>query len=408
MLSCCRSCGSEDLADFFDLGEQPLANSLLDAAGQPEKAYPLALTFCRTCSLVQLTYTADPKELFSHYVWVTGTSSTARAQAEVFCDETLLAFGATKPRLVVELASNDGTFLRPFQTRGVPVLGIDPAANVAADANASGVPTLCAFFDEDTATKVVAEHGTADLVTCRNVLPHVAALHSFVSGIKVLIGETGLAAVEFHYGLKINEGLQYDSIYHEHLCYFTLTSVRHLFRSAGLEVVDVAEGPIGGGALVVYCRRPGSAVSRTVEQYIAQERDAGVDGLPSWQAFGEKSRAHRDALKAMLAEEARAGRKTIGYGASARSSTMLNFCDIGKSDIAWIADANPRKQNRFTAGTRIPIKAPETIGEDAPDTVVLLAWNFADELTAILRDRFGFKGRIVRPLPVAPVMDTVT
>jgi hypothetical protein len=405
----CRSCGSGKLVPFLDLGKQPFANSLLKTADAPEKSYPLDLVFCEACSLVQLTYTADPKELFSNYIWVTGTSSTARNQAARFCDGTLARLTpGSAPRLVVEVASNDGTFLRPFQTRNIPVLGVDPAKNVADQANADGVPTLCAFFGADVARNLIAERGPVDLIIARNVLPHVANLHSFVEGLAAAAGNTGLVAVEFHYGYKILEGLQYDSIYHEHLCYFTVASVECLLQRVGLEIVDLEEGPINAGAMVLYARKAGIATpSAAVAHYKAQEAKSGTNTLAAWHDFGAKVFRHRDQLLDILNSEVRAGRRTVGYGASARSSTMLNFCGITTSMLPEVADAAPLKQNLFTAGSHIPIRAPEQVFAGRPDNVLLLAWNFKDEIVNILTGRLGFSGGVIHPLPHAPVIQTL-
>jgi hypothetical protein len=406
-ITACRSCGGNGIVPFFDLGNQPFANSLLESADQTEGTYPLALAFCPDCSLVQLTHTAAPEALFSHYLWVTGTSSMARAEAARFCDNALKRLPADRaPRLVVELASNDGTFLRPFLERSVPVLGIDPAANVTKEANANGVPTLCAFFDCETACAVLNERGPADLVIVRNVLPHVAAVHSFVDGIATLIGDHGLAMIEFHYGHKILEGLQYDSIYHEHLCYLTAGSVQRLLAGSGLSIVDVDEGPIGGGALIVYAKRNGAIATSAVVRHLEDETVAGTNTFEAWQGFARKAQNHRERFIEMLDAELAAGYRIAGYGASARSSTMLNFCGIDSRRIFAIADANPMKQGRFAAGTRIPIRSAEEVLAERPNTVVLLAWNFRDELLEELRRR-GFRGRVIVPLPNAPVLQTL-
>ena len=408
-LTKCRCCGSAKLSPFFDLGREPFANSLLKSKDEREESYPLALTFCDDCHLVQLTYTADPEVLFSHYVWVTGTSSTARRQAVKFCDDVMARIPVGKqPRLVVEVASNDGTFLRPFIDRNIPVLGVDPAKNVAEQANKDGIPTRCDFFNEQSAKAVLDEKGPADVVIVRNVLPHVAALHSVVKGIGILIGGTGFAAIEVHYGRKILEGLQYDSIYHEHLCYFTVETVGRLLAIHGLEIVDLDEGPINAGALIVYARQKGAEKKPAVKRFLDGEAAANTNTLASWRGFADRAFKHRDELNAILDGELAAGRKVVGYGASARSSTMLNFCGIDSRNLVCIADAAPPKQNCFTAGTRIPIRAPEQVFADKPDTVLLLAWNFRPEITGILRDRFHFRGKVIHPLPNKPAVEMMS
>jgi len=404
-LKVCRGCGNSNLSPFFDLGRQPFANSLLKTEDELEDSYPLALTFCNECSLVQLTYTADPAVLFSRYVWVTGTSSTARRQALKFCSDILARFPPNQPpRLVVEVASNDGTFLRPFIERNVPVIGIDPAVNIAEQANRDGVRTRCAFFDEKLARSLLVEQGAADVVIVRNVLPHVAALHSVVRGISVLVGATGLAAIEVHYGKKILEGLQYDSIYHEHLCYFTVATLSRLLEKHGLEIVDLDEGPINAGALIAYARKAGASKANSVKRFLDGEAQTRTNTLAAWREFAARAFRHRDELNAILNAETVGGRNTVGYGASARSSTMLNFCGISRQKLGCIADAAPLKQRSFTAGTRIPICAPEKVFAARPDNVLLLAWNFREEIVGLLRDRFKFRGKVIHPLPTTPTI----
>ncbi len=405
----CRSCGDTGIRSFFDLGEQPFANSLLRSPDADERRYPLELTFCPNCGLVQLTYTADPEALFSHYIWVTGTSSAVRSRADRFCEEALAHLQGGRPEsYVLEIASNDGTFLKPFMARGIEVLGVDPAANVVEEANAEGVPTRVAFFGERVAREVARDRGRPDLVMARNVLAHVANLHDFVEGISYLVADQGLAAIEFHYGKMIQEGLQYDSIYHEHLCYFTAQSAAVLLERSGLEIVDIGESPISGGALVMYARRAGSARTDTARRYLDNEKAAGTNDLESWRAFAEGARQHREALLEIVDAELARGRRVVGYGASARSSTLLNFCGIDRRRLDMIADRNPMKSGLFTAGTRIPIHPPERVMETNPDTILVLAWNFLDEITGILRDRFGFNGHLIVPLPDLPTLKNIS
>lgn len=402
----CRVCGSAKVEQFFDLGDQPLANALVRDASVADPTYPLSLSFCHDCALVQLDHTADPGELFSHYVWVTSTSSTARAYAEQFCERLLSRLGAAPgakvPGYVLEIASNDGTFLKPFLKRGVDCLGVDPAANIVEMAVADGVPSRCGFFGEELAKDVVAGRGNPRAVFARNVLPHVAGTNDFVEGLRVAAGTDGMVVIEFHYAKTILEELHYDSIYHEHLCYFTLKSLTHLLNAHGLHPFDIEESPISGGSLVLFSRPAPSAKSAKLLAFEAAEEKSGANGLAAWQHFAKVSFEHRGALLALLEAEAKAGRTVAGYGASARSSTMLNFCGIGPRLIQAIADQNPMKHNLFSPSTHIPIRAPEEVMAAKPDTVIILAWNFFKEIAGILRDRFGFTGRVIMPLPHPP------
>lgn len=403
----CRVCGSNNVEQFFDLGDQPLANALVRVAAGSDPVYPLSLSFCKECALVQLDHTADPGELFSHYVWVTSTSSTARAYAEDFCERLLGRLGPGKDGYVLEIASNDGTFLKPFLKRGVACLGVDPAANIVDMATADGVPSLCGFFGAELAQGVVAERGPARAVFARNVLPHVAGTNDFVEGLKVCAGADGLVVIEFHYAKTILEELHYDSIYHEHLCYFTLKSLTRLLNDHGLQPFDLEESPISGGSLVLFSRPRPTPKSARLQAFEAAEERSGANDLAAWQRFAQVSAQHREALLDLLEAEAKAGRRVAGYGASARSSTMLNFCGVGPRLIQAIADQNPMKHNLFSPSTHIPILAPEQVmAPDAtgkgPDTVVILAWNFFAEINGILRERFGFTGRVIMPLPHPP------
>lgn len=398
----CRACGGR-LESVLDLGHQPLANALLAERDAPERAFPLELARCADCGLAQLATEIDPAALFSDYFWVTGTSSTARRQSGVFRDGALArARVEGRAPFVVEAASNDGTYLRAFAERGCRILGVDPAANLASAANAAGVSTICGFFDAAAAERIVARDGHADIVVARNVLAHVPDPIGFLRAVAHVAGPAGLAATEFHYAARIQDGLQYDSIYHEHACYLTATVACTLLAKAGLVAIDMEEGPISGGALIVYARAAGHAPSPAVAAYLEAEAKAGRDGAPAWRDFARRVRAHRTALCAALDGELAQGRRVMAYGASARSSTLLNYCGISSDRVGAIADANPLKHGRFAAGSRLPILPAERVVADAPDTILLLAWNFRDEILGELRGRLGFGGRIILPLPGDP------
>jgi len=388
--------------EFFDLGRQPYANALLSRCDQPQAAYPLSLSWCPACSLVQLNQTAEPEELFSDYVWVTGTSSTARRYAETFCEEVLRRFGGHPTRYVLEAASNDGTFLQPFMSKQCPVLGADPAGNIVELALQQGVPTECGFFGRALAEKLVAEHGRGDIILARNVLPHVADVHDFLDGIERCMDDAALLAVEVHYAGVILEQLHYDSIYHEHLCYFTLASLEKLLRRHGLAAFDVMTSPISGGSIVVFAKKTQQVQSTYMQQLLDQEKAGGFNALSCWAEFARRAKTHRERLVALLNEETRAGRMVAGYGASARSSTLLNFCGIDSRTVGMIADRNPLKQDRFTAGSRIPIFSPEYVMQAGPETILLLAWNFEEEIAEFLQNKCNFAGRVIVPLPNEP------
>lgn len=399
-ITSCRICNNKEIIEFLDLGDQPYANSLLKNKNEKERFYPLSLSWCSKCNLVQLNHTADPKELFTNYVWVTSISKIAREYAKVFYRDIIARTKKAKKGYILEIASNDGTFLLPFMKAGYKVLGIDSAKNIVSIARENGVPTKCEFFDLESATRIVKEYGLAKVIIARNVLPHVANLHSFVKGIARCLDDEGLLAVEFHYAKKIYEDLHYDSIYHEHLCYFTIKSLERLFNRYNLFIKDIKTSPISGGSLVVYAIKGKVRESTIVKTYRQAEEKVKVNTLESWKDFADRTDNHRKKLLKILTDNK--DKKIVGYGASARSSTMLNFCKINTDLIPIIADQNSLKQGLYTAGTHILIDSPDNVMKRNPNLIVLLAWNFGKEIIKILKEKYKFKGKLIIPLPKDP------
>ena len=396
----CRLCSSRELVDILELGAQPPANSLRKKKEQLLEKIPLTVTYCRACTAVQLTETVSPDTMFKDYFWVTGTSQTAVDYARQFCEGVALR-NPVQPLSVVEIASNDGTFLREFQRRGHRVLGIDPARNLAISAEAAGVPTIPEFFGLGLAKRIREEQGQADVVVARNVIPHVPDPNDVVAGIAELLNENGIGAIEFHWVAKILAELHYDSIYHEHYFYHSLRSISGLLSRHKLHIFDVSESPISGGSLVAYfCRSAREKSAALTEKLETEERQAFFT-LSTWQEFAKSSIEHRRQLKRLVEDEIRARHKIIGYGASARSSTLLNFCGLTSDHIICIADQNPLKHGHITPGTDILITSPETAFSYKPDTVLLLAWNFRSEIFKHL-ESLGFHGNIIVPLPNKP------
>lgn len=398
----CRVCNSKNIKTFFDLGFQPLANSLIKNPEKKENFYPLSLSHCQDCSLVQLNQTIDSRELFSKYIWVTATSKTAREFSEIFCQELIARSQKIKNEYVLEVASNDGTFLLPFMHAGYKVLGVDPAKNIVEMAEANGVPTKRCFFGAESAKKILEEYGPAQIIFARNVLAHVANTRDFVEGLELCLGEQGTLAIEFHYAKKILEELQYDSIYHEHLCYFTLKSIEKLLNDFNLFIFDIKESPISGGALIVYAKKHKLAETAVVKLYRDQEKKNKINNFDSWKDFASKAFSHRKKLLKILRSFSKEKGTTIGYGASARSSTLLNFCGINSKLISMIADQSPLKHKLFTAGTHILINSPEKALEHNPKYVLILAWNFTNEIIEVLKTKFNYRGGVIIPLPKAP------
>ncbi|MFA6217310.1 MAG: class I SAM-dependent methyltransferase [Candidatus Omnitrophota bacterium] len=399
----CRICKSGLIKTFLDLGAQPPANTLRKNLSRELPKFALALCRCAHCTTIQLTQTVNPELLFKHYVWVTGTSATAKEYAGIFFQAAKKHLKSHKP-FVVEIASNDGTFLKAFREQGCKVQGIDPAENIASLARKQGIPTQAEFFNETVAHKIVATQGAADFVFARNVIPHVALIHEVIAGIKCCLGCEGVGAIEFHYAQEIVNGLQYDSIYHEHLFYFSLKSIMFLLRQHGLAVYDLMKSPISGGSLVVYFTHDDKkkAHSKGLKQKILCEKEIGLNTLTLWKAFARDCLAHRKKLTKLLDAEFKTGKTIIGYGASARSSTLLNYCAINNEYLVCIADQNPLKHNTYTAGTNILIVSPQEAFALKPDTIVLLAWNFKSEILALLKNKYHFHGKIIIPLPHEP------
>ena len=395
----CRLCFSKDLHDVLDLGSQPPANSLRKDLNESVPNAPLKLIQCGQCSCVQLTATVDPEYLFHQYVWVTATSSTARSYSEFYCNEVLKRSTVKSP-FVVEVASNDGTFLKQFKDKGCSILGVDPAENIATSATNAGIPTLAEFFDVNISKKILIEHQRPNIVMARNVIPHVKEIHSIVEGLSGLVNSDGIVVIEFHYAKTIAEELHYDSIYHEHLFYFSIKSLSELFAQYGLYPFDAFTSPISGGSLVLFFSSKKIEPSIAFRDLVKTEEQSDLNHLDTWQQFGEESKKHAANLKKIVTEYAKNGR-LVAYGASARSSTLMNFAGITTKEIDSVIDRNPIKHGLYTPGTNIPIVSyEEGLMRLDGKHMLLLAWNFEEEIVRDLRAS-GFKGDIIVPLPNA-------
>ena len=393
----CRLCNSKELQNVLDLGSQPPANSLRENLHDSLLEAPLKLVHCPDCSCVQLTATVDPAYLFSRYVWVTATSSTARTYSETYCSEVLKRLQDESP-FVVEVASNDGTFLKQFKNRGCQVLGIDPARNIATQAGEAGIPTWAEFFNIEVAHRILSEVARPRIVMARNVIPHVKEIHSIVEGLSELVDDDGVVVIEFHYAKTIVEELHYDSIYHEHLFYFSIQSLCALFAQYGLKPFDAFESPISGGSLVLFFSHKNLAPTEVLINLYEAESVSKLHHLCTWQEVGVQSINHAKSLKKTVLEYAEK-QKLIAYGASARSSTLMNFAGISHKEIDCIVDRNPIKQGLYTPGTDIPIVSyPDDLKKLQGKHLLLLAWNFADEIVNDLRAG-GFSGDVIVPLP---------
>ena len=394
----CRICDSKEIISFMDLTDQPPANSLRSELSEKLQNVPLQLVHCSKCSTVQLSATVDPKYLFSHYVWVTGTSKTAHEYSKFFSTNVIERSRVENP-FVVEIASNDGTFLKDFASKRCNILGVDPAKNIAEMATKSGVPTMAEFFNLNTSQLVKEKYGNADIVFARNVIPHVKEVHSIIEGIADLLKDDGLGVIEFHYSQIILDELHYDSIYHEHLFFYSLESMIYLLNQYGLKPFDLTRSPISGGSLVIYFSKNQREQTTQLTDALKQEKDNKTNELQTWQDFASACEKHAKQLKSIVEEHKTKG-PVIGYGASARSSTMLNYAGLDSEVIDYIIDKNPLKHGRYTPGTNIPIISFEEGKKlfNKCGSILLLAWNFEKEITEELRAN-GYTGSIIVPLP---------
>ena len=405
----CRFCGAALHRTFVDLGMSPLCETYPSAAelNQGETYYPLHVYVCDKCFLVQLEEYESAESIFSDYAYFSSFSDSWLRHAEKYCDKMQSRFGLGNDSFVVEVASNDGYLLQYFVQRNVPVLGIEPAANVAEAATAKGVPTLVKFFGTQLARELVKEGQSADLVLGNNVLAQVPDLNDFVEGLGILLKPEGVLTLEFPHVLKLIEHNEFDTIYHEHFSYFSLLTTVRLMEAHGLRVFDVEELASHGGSLRVFaCRADAKThpVEANVAKVLDDEARAGLDRPEGYEQFAAKVKETKLALLEFLLRAAREGRTVAGYGAPGKSATLLHYCGIGKDLIAYTVDRNPHKQGRFLPGTHIPICHPDRIRETRPDYVVILPWNLQNEIMSQLQYIREWGGRFVVPIPKAAVL----
>jgi SAM-dependent methyltransferase len=380
----CRFCARPLEHVFADLGMSPLANSYLgrDQLGAMEPFYPLRAYVCAGCLLVQLEEFETPEHIFSDYAYFSSYSTTWLEHARDYVEQVTERFGLDGASHVVELASNDGYLLQYFHERHIPVLGIEPAANVAKLALQKGIPTLVEYFGVATAESLVPD-SAADLMIGNNVLAHVPDLNDFVAGMRILLKPTGVITMEFPHLLSLIEQNHWDTIYHEHFSYFSFHTVRDVFRAHGLRIFDVDRLSTHGGSLRIYAARSeneGPPDTDRPGELLAVERAAGSDDLATYAGYARRVAADKMAILSFLIERKQAGQRLVGYGAPAKANTLLNYCGVGPEFIDYTCDLNPSKQGQFLPGTHIPIHSPEAIRRDRPDVVLILPWNLKDEI----------------------------
>ena len=398
--SCCRACESERLTLFLELGDQPLANAFLASPQEfsVEAAYPLNVYFCESCSLVQLLDVIDPAVLFDNYIYVTGTSDTIARHNTAYARTVSDLMGLGPRDLVVEAASNDGSLLKEFQALGVGTLGVEPAANLADVARGNGIETEATFFNSETARGLRESHGRAKAVIGNNVLAHVDDTIDFLRGARDLLTNGGMVIFEVPYLGELLDRLEYDTIYHEHLCYFSVTALERLCESAGLGIARVDRVPVHGGSLRIYAAAQEDHAAGAVEMAEA-ERSAGLASIERYRGFAQEVARNRELLRNLLCRLRAEGRSIAGYGAPAKGNTLLNYCGIDTSLLPYTVDKNERKVGLYTPGMHIPVRPVSALLEEQPDDVLILAWNFAAEIMSQQQTYRTRGGHFITPVP---------
>ena len=410
MSSSCRFCAAPLRHTFVDLGMSPLCQTHIkpEELNHAETFYPLHAWVCDQCWLVQLEEYVAPAAIFSDYDYFSSYSDSwvehARRYTEAMTDRFALGRGS----LVMEIASNDGYLLQHFVARGIPCLGIEPAANIAKVAVGKGIPTEVAFFGRATATRIAAARGRPDLLLGNNVLAHVPDLNDFVGGMKILLAPGGVVTMEFPHLLRLMNENQFDTIYHEHFSYLAFFVVEKVFRHHGLTLFDVEELPTHGGSLRIFARHHDNealAVTPRVAELRARELAAGLDRLETYASFREQVQATKRSLLEFLIQARGAGKRVVGYGAPGKGNTLLNYCGIRTDFLDYTVDRSPQKQGKYTPGTHIPILHPDRIRETRPDYVLILPWNLQDEIVRQMSFVRDWGGRFVVPIPRTRILD---
>jgi SAM-dependent methyltransferase len=392
----CRSCGAGQLEALLDLGSTALANELPSEPGTDQIQYPLGVVLCSACSLVQSSYRVPGRILFGQgYPYFSSVSPAYLAHARENALELIETRALGQKSLVVEVASNDGYLLKNFVEKGIPVLGIDPAEGPAAAARDAGVPTSVEYFGSEVAARLREEEGPADLILGNNVMAHVDDVNDLAAGVAALLHEDGVGVFEAPYVVDLVDRCAFDTIYHEHNCYFSLTALKSLFERHGLGLQDVRRLKIHGGSLRIFVGRSGETTP-AVESLLASERERGVDSRPYYDSFSQRVTHIVQTLGSMLREFNSQGKLVAAYGAAAKGSVISSVAGFGPEDIAYVVDRNPHKQGRYMPGGTIPIVPPERLESDPPDYLLLFAWNLADEIRSQLP---SFKGRYIVPIP---------
>ncbi len=399
----CRICKNNKLKKILDLGEMPLANAFLDEnqLDQEENFFPLRLVWCDSCNLLQIDEVVAPEILFKDYLYVSGTSEVLRKHFEELATDVINNYKLNDDSLVIDIASNDGTLLKEFKKLNTKVLGIEPATNIAKIAEENGIKTVNDFFSEDVGERVVKEIGQADAITATNVVAHINDLDDLLKGVSIILKDDGVFVIEVPYLVDLLEKTEFDTIYHEHLSYFAVCPLIKFFEKHNLNMIDVKRVSIHGGTIRIFVSKKGSkyTINENVNKLISLEEEMGLDKIVAYEQFAERVEKLKKDLVQLLQKLKSQNKIIIGYGAAAKGNTLLNYYNIGPDLIDFIADLNPMKHNKFTPGIHIPVHSPERIYEVKADYMLILAWNFADE---IMKQQVKFKemgGKFIIPVP---------
>lgn len=381
-LEVCRACSSSKLLLFLQLGPTPVPNGFLRAhhRHKAEKFYPLDVCFCKDCGLVQLAHVVSPKVMFRNYVYIPSTSVTMRTHFASLARQAIKVAGAKKGDLSLDIGSNDGTLLKSFKSLGMKILGVDPAENLVKKANKEGVKTICALFTKEIVLQIKKKYGAAKIITATNVIAHVHDLHDFFEGIKILLSDRGLLIAEFPYLIDLVDKVEFDTIYQEHLSYFSITPFEKLLKKHGLYLTDVQRLPVHGGSVRVFVSKQPEKSSSRVKKLLRLEKKKEILDPQTYLKFRRKVDRVRHELVQLLWKLRLENKKIVGYGASAKGNIILNYCRIGPETLDYIVDSISYKQGKFTPGMHIPIYPESKLLQDQPDYTLLLAWNFADEI----------------------------
>jgi SAM-dependent methyltransferase len=402
----CRACDSTSTTVLLDLGRLPLANAFIKSPEDYEDRFTesLTLVMCDACRLIQIRDEVPREKLFSSFLWVTATSQTTKDYARWFSARTRERYQKDAGRFLVEIASNDGFFLEHYRNDGFDILGVDPS-NLAEEAAQRGLPSVRDFFGMAVAERIVQERGQADVIVARNVLGHVDKLQDLVAGMKHLLAENGVCLVESPYAYFLRNETQYDTIFHEHLSYLTVGSVSNLMARFDMKLTDITFVPMNGGSFLFEIRHQSSPIGRGDRTMIDFEEIIELNKPGGWKEFAQAVASQRELLVSLLRDLAAKGKKVVGYGAAAKSMTMLNFCGITADLLSQIGDANPRKQGLLCPGVRIPVVSPDELMKCEPDYILIGAWNFKEEIIRFFKEKMGYRNQFIVPLPLPKVLN---